>query len=237
MKANLELSVIVLCYRAEESIIPFSQNLKKEISKHTDNFEIILVGNYLAGTVDKTVEIIKDIAEKDPVFKTISKVKDGMMGWDVRQGLSMSTGNMVSFIDGDGQFPVEAVGECYKSLKNSNYGLVKTYRVKRNDGFQRGFISVIYNIVFKVLYPKVKSRDINSKPKMFLRSVYEDMDLTFDDWFIDAEIMIKASRLNIPFYEFPIEFQELKNRNSFVNYKTIIEFIRNLISFRLKGKK
>ena len=236
MNLNPELSIIILCYRSEEGIIPFSQKVKEVVSKLTDSFEIILVGNYIEGSDDRTKDIVEDLAAKDPVFKTICKPKQGMMGWDMREGLAMATGDYLCVIDGDGQFPVESIAGCYEHIKTGKYGLVKTYREKRNDGLQRKFISVVYNLVFKALFPKVNGNDINSKPKLFSRAVYEKMNLTSDDWFIDAEIMIKVSQMDIEFYEFPIEFLELEGRQSFVNVSTIFEFIRNLVSFRLKGK-
>jgi len=236
MNTNPELSIIILCYRSEEGIIPFAQKVKEVVSKLTDSFEIVLVGNYIEGSDDRTKDIIEDLASKDSVFKTICKPKKGMMGWDMQEGLALTKGDYLCVIDGDGQFPVESITECYNQIKTGKYGLVKTYREKRNDGFQRKFISAIYNLVFKILFPGVKADDINSKPKMFRRDVYEKMNLTSDDWFIDAEIMIKISKMDIQFYEFPIEFLELEGRQSFVNISTIFEFIRNLISFRLRGK-
>jgi hypothetical protein len=71
MSENIELSVVVLCYGAEKSIIPFSQNLKKEISKHVDDFEILLIGNYVESSSDTTPEIIEKIAQQDSTFKSI----------------------------------------------------------------------------------------------------------------------------------------------------------------------
>jgi len=231
-----EFSVIVLCYRSEEGIIPYSKKVKEVVSTLTDSFEIILVGNYMEGSPDRTKEIVEHIAEEDSVFRAVCKVKKGMMGWDVKEGLSMAKGDVLCVIDGDGQFPVESISECYRLIKTGNYGLVKTYREKRHDGFQRKLISVVYNLAFSMLFPHVKARDINSKPKIFLRSVYEKINPTYDDWFIDAEIMIKASKLNIRFYEFPVEFMELQGRRSFVNFSTILEFVRNMIYYKLKGK-
>jgi len=235
MNTNPELSVVILSYRAEEEIIEFSQKVKTIVSELTDSYEIILVGNYIEGSLDRTKEVIETIVAKDPVFKAICKPKKGMMGWDMKEGLSLTTGKYLCVIDGDGQFPVESISECYNKIKTGNFGLVKTFRNKRHDGFQRIFISIVYNLVFKILFPGVKARDINSKPKIFHREVYQKMNLTYDDWFIDAEIMIKASKLKVKFYEFPIEFSELKGRNSFVNFSTIFEFVRNLITYRIKG--
>jgi glycosyltransferase involved in cell wall biosynthesis len=236
MSENIELSVVVLCYGAEKSIIPFSQNLKKEISKHVDDFEILLIGNYVESSSDTTPEIIEKIAQQDSTFKSISKPKNGMMGWDVKVGLSAAKGEFICFIDGDGQFPISSITQCYKKIKTGEFGLVKTYRSKRKDGLQRAAMSFVYNLVFKILFPKVKARDINSKPKIFRRDVYEKLNLTSDDWFVDAEIMIKASNLGVKFYEFPIEFEQLDGRASFVNLNTALEFIRNLISYKINHK-
>jgi len=231
-----DLSIIILCYRSEEKILVFSEKVKNIAQSLTDSFEIILVGNYIEGSNDRTKEYIEAIASKDTCFKSVCKPKEGMMGWDMKEGLNKATGNLLCVIDGDGQFPIESITECYRIINEKKIAFVKTYREKRNDGFYRKLISVIYNLVFSILYPSIKSRDVNSKPKIFTREIYEKMNLTSDDWFIDAEIMINIGKLNVVFYEFPIEFLELEGRLSFVKFSAIFEFIKNLIYFRLKKK-
>ena len=39
-------SLIILCYRSEESILEFARTAKKMVESLTDSFEIVLVGNY-----------------------------------------------------------------------------------------------------------------------------------------------------------------------------------------------
>jgi|TARA_B110000091_G_scaffold211382_1_gene255924 glycosyltransferase involved in cell wall biosynthesis len=237
MQKNPELSVVVLCYRSEYSIIPFVEKVKKTVEKLTDNFEIILVANYIENSDDKTASIVKEIAKNDSVYKTICKPKKGMMGWDMKEGLAVTKGDYICIIDGDGQFPIENISQCYNEIKTGTYSLVKTFRVKREDGLYRKTISTIYNFTFSTLFPALNSKDINSKPKIFTRQVYNQMNLTSDDWFIDAEIMIEIKRLGVPFFEFPTEFHELSGRKSFVKFSAIFEFIRNLILFKLKDFK
>ncbi len=231
-----ELSVIILCYRSEEDIIPFSEQVKQAVSNFSDSYEIVLVGNYIEGSNDRTKIIVEDIAAKDHIFRAICKPKRGMMGWDMREGLEFAKGELLCVIDGDGQFPVNTLKDCYEYMSQGNYDLIKTYRDKRHDGFKRRVISYAYNVIFKLLFPKVNSKDINSKPKLLKRSLYERLNLESDDWFIDAEIMIKAARCNANWFEFPIEFKALEGRASFVKTAAIIEFIRNLLIYRFKGK-
>jgi glycosyltransferase involved in cell wall biosynthesis len=233
-RGNPELSIIILCYRAEENIIPFTNEIKKLAEELTDNFEIILVGNYIEGSLDRTKDIVERIAQNDSVFKAVCKPKKGMMGWDMIEGLLQATGKYLCVIDGDGQYPIESIVKCFKTIKAGNFGLVKTYRISRNDGIYRKFISAIYNLLFKILFPFVHSKDVNSKPKIFTREVFEQLSLTSYDWFIDAEIMIRIGRLKIAFFEFPIDFYELQGRSSFVKFASILEFIKNMVVFRFK---
>ncbi|RLD52570.1 MAG: hypothetical protein DRI94_02670 [Bacteroidetes bacterium] len=234
MEANINLSVIILGYRAGDSIKEFAQKTKEIVRKLTSSFEIILVGNYIENSEDKTKDIIEKFVDDNPDFISICKPKKGMMGWDMKEGLNISTGKYICVIDGDGQFPIESIEKCYKEIIRGEYDLVKTYRSRRNDGFYRKLISKVYNFIFSVLFSGIKSKDVNSKPKMFTREAYEIMNLKSDDWFIDAEIMLKINENKMKFYEFPVEFYELSGRASFVKFKAIFEFVKNLISYKLK---
>lgn len=232
-----QLSIVILCYRSDKSIIAFTEKVLSLSLKLTKNLEIILVGNYIEGTYDETKPILEKIARDNPIFKTICKPKQGMMGWDMKEGLDLAKGNYICVIDGDSQFPAHNILDCYHFITTKDYGMVKTYRQHREDGLYRKLISKVYNFLFSILFPGVKSKDVNSKPKIFKREVLEKMELISDDWFIDAEIMINIEKLNVPYFEFPTVFHELKGRKSFIKFTSILEFIYNLIIFKLREWK
>ena len=233
MEKQTELSIIILCYRSEEAIIEFAERTRKLAEELTDSYEIILVANYIENSGDRTGDIVKEIARQNSRYRVVCEAKQGMMGWDMKEGLNSAVGNYLCVIDGDGQFPIESIARCYSEIKTGKYGLVKTYRSKRNDGIYRKLISGVYNTLFSVLFPGIKSKDANSKPKIISREAFEQMDLQSDDWFIDAEIMINVRRRKIKYLEFPVEFEELHGRASFVKVGAIFEFIRNLIKYRI----
>jgi glycosyltransferase involved in cell wall biosynthesis len=232
LNTQVEFSVIILCYRSEEAILQFARTTRDLVKGLTDSYEIVLVGNYFENSGDNTREYIAKLEKEDAHFRGICKPKEGMMGWDMREGLNFAKGKYLCIIDGDGQFPIDSISACYKEIKKGKYGLVKTYREKRGDGIYRQTISKVYNFLFSLLFPNVKARDINSKPKVLTKECYDQLNLTSDDWFVDAEIMINIGKLGIPTYEFPVVFEKLKGRESFVKPKAIIEFIRNLIKHR-----
>ena len=229
---EVELSLIILCYKGENNIIPFVNETLILLKKITTSFEIILIGNYIENSQDKTPQIVQNLAKKHPEIIAITKVKKGMLGWDLREGLKAASGKYFCIIDGDGQFPLQSIEKCFIEIKSGNYDLVKTYRSVRKDGIYRKAISIVFNIIFDLLFPKLGSRDVNSKPKILKKCAYQQMDLKSDDWFIDAEIMINIKKLGMKTYEFPVEFKELEGRKSFVKVGAIFEFIMNLISYR-----
>jgi len=237
MSANVELSVVILCYRSGEAVLAFIQKAEEHIKRLTNSYELVLVANYIEGSDDRTRDFVTEIAQQNPRCKAICKPKQGMMGWDMRSGMDAAEGEFICVIDGDGQFPIESIEACFTKIKDSDFDLVKTYRTRREDGAYRRFISKIYNILFAMLFPGIGSKDANSKPKIIRKSAYDKMSLRSDDWFIDAEIMLNIRDLKMKFFEVPIEFYQLSGRSSFVKFPAIFEFIRNLIDYRFGGKK
>ena len=227
------LSVVVLAYRSGEILREFVDSLVYLLDREEPEWELILVANHFSDDGDKTPEIAKQLAKFNPRVKAITRIKKGMMGWDMRSGLEAATGKHLAVIDGDGQMPCEDVIRVYRKLINENLELAKTYRINRGDGIYRKVISIVYNMIFKILFPGLMSRDINSKPKVISRAVYRQMDLHSDGWFVDAEIMILARRMSLKIGELETGFSCLMNRTSFVKISSIFEFLVNLVFYRI----
>ncbi|MDP8298873.1 MAG: glycosyltransferase family 2 protein [Candidatus Tantalella remota] len=229
-----DLSVVILCYRAGNRAEDFVARVVKMLDRFVSSWEIILVGNYREGTEDETPRVVNRIAAKRANIKAVAVPKEGMMGWDARSGLSMATGKYICFIDGDEQMPFRDIVRVYRKIKENDLDLVKTYRAIRGDGWARIVISTIFNIMFFVMFPGFYARDVNSKPKIIRKEAYDKMDLSSDDWFLDAEIMILARRLKLKVAAIPSRFYKCNYRNSFVGLSTIFEFLRNMFNFRMK---
>ena len=237
-KNKIEISIVILCYKAGKEIIKFIECIYSRGCERKIEFEIILVANYWPNENDITPAIVNRYALNKNNCLVVSLPKEGMMGWDMRSGLEKASGRVIVVIDGDTQFEPDLVFWVYDKLRTDNLDLCKTYRVDREDGIYRKFISNIFNIFFMLLFPvkkyKKDYRDINSKPKAILSSAYQKMNLKADDWFIDAEIMLQARNLKLKIGSFPISFYR-SERESFVKPIAIIEFIKNLVHYWIRG--
>src|SRR3989344_7824991 len=229
-----ELSLVILCYKEGEAVRGF---VAKTIRLLEENgildYELVLVGNYHEGTGDITPQVVSELAAIHPKIFHSAKPKQGMMGWDMKSGLDLTSGNYIAVIDGDGQFQISDVVKVYRKISEAGLDLVKTHRLTRGDGWLRRLISFKFNLISRVLFPGIKSKDINAQPKIFSRQAYQKMKLTSDDWFIDAEIMIQARRYGFKVEEIPTTFSGLTGRRSFINFNSLLEFIRNLLKARL----
>lgn len=229
-----ELSVVVLCYKSEQVMESFVQQLDNEIKALNITYELVLVANYDKNSTDKTPSIARSIAAKNSHIKVLAYEKEGGMGWDMRSGLNAATGNFVAVIDGDAQMPSSDIPIVYNMIKLGKYDLVKTYRAKRYDGLIRGFLSSIYNVLFRILFsPTFPIQDINSKPKILTLAAYKQMHLVSNDWFTDAEIMIEALKYKMKICEVSTVFYKNERRTSFVGWRTVFEFIYNLFYYRI----
>src|SRR4051794_5137863 len=102
-----ELSAIVLCYPAGESIRHVIEPLYAELETSGVSYELVLVANYSEGSDDTTPAVVEEFARDHPDVRCIAEIKQGAMGWDMRTGLAAARGDYLLVIDGDAQNPVE----------------------------------------------------------------------------------------------------------------------------------
>jgi len=228
------LSVVILCYKAGDAVSEFASRVQTIIERVTEDWEIILVGNYNQGEADSTPAVVHAIAATDPRYKALTLLKQGMMGWDARSGLHAATGDMIAIIDGDNQMPPEDIARVYTKLLDEDLDMAMTYRNNRQDSLIRRYNSKIFNLIFSFLFPGYPVRDVNAKPKIFTRSFLGKLRLEADDWFFDTEIMIQARRHCAKLGQIPTTFYRSMDRKSFVRSDAILEFVKNLLRARFR---
>lgn len=233
-QAEPDISLVILCYQTGEKIHKFLNLVLDNLNALTQNWEIILVANYLEGVPDQTPEVVREIARKNSKIRVVAKPKEGWMGWDARSGLAECRGKTIGIIDGDEQMVAGDIQVAYKMLVEGKYDLVKSFRTVRHDPWIRQVNTRFYNFIFALLFPGYPIWDVNSKPKIFTREAFQKLKLTANDWFLDAEMMIQARRHRLKLGQFPTVFHRAVHRKSFVRFHTIFEFIHNLFRARFQ---
>ena len=225
-----ELSIAILFYNEQDNIRNVVRSLLMELNKNKVNYELILVNN---GSSDSTPRIIENIRKSNPRIKQINIKKNQGYGYGVISGLNAAKGEYIGFIDGDGQVSPRYAIDAYNKIKDAGAGLCITKRSKRPERYIRKIASIGYNSILNSLF-FTHFWDINSKPKIIKQKFYKQLNLYSKDWFIDAEIVLKARRKNLKIIELPVIYRERSKGKSNIKSSIIKELLGDIIKFKLK---
>lgn len=229
-----ELSVVLLCYREGERIRTVVSTLIEILDKERCSYELILVANYDPNVTDATPSIAKAVAQGNSRIIVLADPKKPhqRFGWDVRQGLSRATGDIMAIVEGDTQTPLSVIPSLYRTMKEGHYDLGKVLRSHRYNTWMRWMFSHGYNLICSVVWPGLADKDINGKPKLITRGAYTELKLHSDDWFIDTEIMVHAREHRWRVLSLPVSWEPNSYRPSHVTAQTVWEFLKNIFFWR-----
>src|SRR3954466_15654121 len=90
--ARPELSVVVLCYQANEAVHRVIDPLYEQLEASGVAYELLLVANQWADRPDPTCRIVGAFARDRERVRTVIEDKRGAMGFDMRSGLAAAAG-------------------------------------------------------------------------------------------------------------------------------------------------
>jgi polyisoprenyl-phosphate glycosyltransferase len=228
------LSLVMPCYNEEESVGVTVRRLVTVFAAAGHDLELITVDN---GSHDRTGEILARLAAEYPGVRPHRIEVNRGYGHGLLAGIPLARGHWVGFIPADGQIDAEDVVRLYECAADTNGNVVaKARRRFRMDGLQRKVVSVAYNLMIRILWPRLDSLDVNGTPKILPRSALLEMRLESQGWFLDPEIMLKAHAMGMRVLEFNVFARMRGNGVSHVRASTCWEFFRNLLAFRFGGR-
>lgn len=228
-----ELSIVMPCYNEEEAIPYTIPHLVNAFEAAGHRIELVACDN---GSTDRTGEIIAEFVAKGlPVVAHRVHPNEGY-GNGILEAMTVCTAPWIAIIPADGQVDAEDAARLFEVVKHTDGRVLgKVRRRFRMDGFVRKVISILYNTMFWVFWPRLGSIDINGSPKIIHRDVIDRMDLQSKRWFLDPEIMVKAHYLGVRVIEMNVFARMRSHGLSHVRAATCVEFFVNLIRFRFGG--
>jgi glucosyltransferase len=147
--AMKKISIIVPCYNEEAALPLFYPVAHEVLEKLPDDYELIFVND---GSKDKTLEILRDFAAKDPHVFYISFSRNFGKEAAMYAGFVNASGDYVAVMDADLQDPPALLPEMIKILDSGEYDSVATRREDRKgeppvrSWFARKFYQIINKI-------------------------------------------------------------------------------------------
>lgn len=161
------LSVVLPCYN-EEAVI--SRTVAHvffwmDRSGYADG-EVVAVNN---GSTDRSPEILHALAAEEPRLRVIDHERNRGYGASVSAGCDAAAGDVIAYMDSDGQFAIEDLDRLLPHLAAADVAC--GVRSPRADRSPRRFLGLLWRIAVRH-FLRIRAADIDCGMKAFRRSVW-----------------------------------------------------------------
>lgn len=158
MNKNIELSVIIPCFKCEQSLKELYERLVVSLNSISEEYEIIFIND---ASPQKDWEVIQKICSENKKAKGINLSKNFGEYYAITAGLEKSSGKWVIVMDGDLQDSPEEIKNLYQKAQE-NFDIVFAKRIMRKDGILKKLFSKIFYKLFSYLTDTVQNETINN---------------------------------------------------------------------------
>ncbi len=197
------ISVFFPAFNDEKTIGNLVEKAFQILPSVAQRYEVIVVND---GSIDKTAQVLENLAQKYQNFRVITHNKNRGYGGALKSGFRAAKGDYVFYTDGDGQYDV---GELPKLVDKIDEGidLVNGYKIKRGDSLFRIIVGQLYALWVR-LFLGIRFADVDCDFRLFRRRILEKITLTYDSGAICAEMLAKIQKNNgvvasVPIHHYP----------------------------------
>ncbi len=224
------LSLAIPLYNEASGVSAVAASLASTLEKAGIAYQLVLVDN---GSRDATWPTIQGIARRNPRVDVLHLPRNAGYGGGILAGLELARAPVLGYLWGDEQVGHYAVVTLFRWIEAGKADMGKVRRVVRLEGLRRAALTRVYHAVFPLFFP-LPSRDVHGCPKLFTRDAWERLQPSSRDWFLDAEIMIRARELELRIKELDVVAYPRSTGTSHVRWSTVVEFARNLTGYRTR---
>jgi glycosyltransferase involved in cell wall biosynthesis len=195
-----------------------------------EDFELIVVDD---ASTDATGRIADELAAADPHVRVVHHPRNRKLGGAMKTGFATATGDVVLYTDADLPFDMAEVGRALRLMREYDADLVSAYRFDRTgEGYLRAIYTFIYNLLIRWLFD-VKVRDINFAFKLCRARIFEHVGLRSEGSFIDAELVIRTTRLGYQMLQFGVDyFPRTRGQSTLGSLRVIQTILREMVQLR-----
>ncbi|MDH5521171.1 MAG: glycosyltransferase family 2 protein [Acidimicrobiia bacterium] len=230
-----KLSVFYPMWNEEDYIeraLTFGRRACEDLIERADiaDYELIVVDDK---STDRTGEIADRLAAADPHIRVIHHERNRKLGGSMKTGFQAATGDLVLYTDADLPFDMAELPRAVRLLREYDVDIISAYRFDRTgEGLLRGIYTWVYNGLIKALFG-VKVRDINFAFKLCRSRIFEHVDLKSEGSFIDAELVIRSTRLGYEIMQMGVDyFPRTRGESTLSSPGVIVTILKEMWSLR-----
>jgi glycosyltransferase involved in cell wall biosynthesis len=167
------------------------------------DYELVVVDD---ASTDDTPALADAWAQRDAHVRVIHHPVNRKLGGSIKSGLAAARGDLVLYTDADLPFEMVELLRAVRVLRHYEADMVSAYRLDRTgEGARRAVYSFGYNALIAAMFG-VRIRDVNFAFKLCRRSMLEQIDLVSEGSFIDAELVVRASRMGFHIVQIGVDY-------------------------------
>ena len=196
------------------------ESTHRALSAVGEPFSLALVNN---GSTDSTGETLERLTTQLANCRVAHLPENAGYGGGILHGLTLLAEPIVGWHWGDGQISPDTIVAAWQLMIRRPFQMVKAARVSRHDGASRAPVSALYAQACQHLL-SLESPDVNGCPKLFRRSLFDQLDLRSSDWLLDLEAVSKVEAKNLRIGCVDAEMRARSGGQSKVRWSTVAEF-------------
>lgn len=235
LRSNETLSIFFPMWNEEEYVERAISAATKMCVQMVDagyigDYELIVVDDC---STDATPQIADRLAAEDPHVRAVHHPVNRKLGGAMKTGFATATGDLVLYSDADLPFDFVEVPKAIRLMRQYRADLVSAYRFDRTgEGYTRAIYTFFYNLLIRSLFG-VKARDINFSFKLCSRRVLDHVELQSEGSFIDAELIIRATRSGFELLQFGVDyFPRMRGQSTLSSPAVIRKILSEMLALR-----
>lgn len=220
----MNLSVIVPAFNEGGNLSKLIDETLTVFDNLEENPELIIVDD---GSWDSTWDVIVEKAHSDRRIKGIRMAKNYGQSTAIYAGIQNSNGEIIIIMDADGQNAPRDIPRLLQEL-NKGYDIVSGYRVKRQDGLVRKFLSWCGNFLVRKI-SGVKLKDIGCSLKAYRKELLDNIIVIGEMHRILPVYLVEKGAKII---EIPVNHRKRWKGKSKYSINRVIKLVLDLILYK-----
>jgi glycosyltransferase involved in cell wall biosynthesis len=194
------------------------------------DYELIVVDDC---STDATGRIADRIAAQDPRVRVVHHDRNRKLGGAMKTGFAAASGDLILYTDADLPFDMAEVSRAVRLMRDYDADIISAYRFDRTgEGYVRRLYTIVYNLLVRTMFG-VRARDINFAFKLCRSRIFEHVELKSEGSFIDAELVIRATRLGYEMLQIGVDyFPRAEGESTLSSPGVIVTILREMLELR-----
>lgn len=220
----MTLSIVLPCYNEEANITDTVRDVLSWLKKAKIAGEVIVVDD---GSKDGSLKVLSALQKRIKNLRVVRHEKNKGYGAAVRSGCDAAKGEIIGYMDSDGQFKASDFSKLLPHMKN--YDFVTGRRRHRADSPMRKMNAKLFGFL-NLAVLGIWVRDINCAMKMFRRTTWQKIRPTHATGaLVNAEMFYNLKRKKIPWYQVDVRhFKRMKGVQTGAKLSVILRMFKEM---------